>query len=391
MTSKPRYIVHVDMDAFFCSVEQRDNPEHKGKPVIVGADPKDGKGRGVVAACSYEARKYGIHSAMPISTAYKKCPKAVFLRPDMEKYALSSHQIFSILERFTPDIEPISIDEAFMDITGSYTLFGTPLGTCRKIKAAIKKETGLTASIGLAPNKMTAKIASDMEKPDGLVEVKPENLLSFLHPLPAGKLWGVGEKTLETFKRIGIFTIGDLAQRGEEELERLFGKNGQHIWELSNGIDDRSVETIDTIKSISNEHTFEKDVTDTKTILDVLMHLSEKVSMRLRRSDFKGRTITLKIRFSDFKTYTRSTSLEMNTNFVDDIYENVLKKLQQFDTAKRPVRLLGVKVSNLSDTSWQENLFEGTNDKSLKKERIHKALDSIVDRFGAGAVKRRRI
>jgi DNA polymerase-4 len=391
MTSKTRYIVHVDMDAFFCSVEQRDNPEHKGKPVIVGADPKNGKGRGVVAACSYEARKYGIHSAMPISTAYNKCPKAVFLRPDMEKYAMASHQIFSILERFTPDIEPISIDEAFMDITGSYTLFGTPLGTCRKIKAAIKKETDLTASIGLAPNKMTAKIASDMEKPDGLVEVNPVDLLSFLHPLPAGKLWGVGEKTLEAFKRIGIFTIGDLAQRGEEELERLFGVNGQHVWELSNGIDDRSVETVGTIKSISNEHTFEKDVTDTKTILDVLMHLSEKVSMRLRRSDFKGRTITLKIRFSDFKTYTRGISLDMNTNFVDDIYENVLKKLQQFNTDKRPVRLLGVKVSNLSDTSWQENLFEGTNDKSLKKERLHKALDSIVDRFGAGAVKRRRI
>jgi DNA polymerase-4 len=328
---------------------------------------------------------------MPISTAYNKCPKAVFLRPDMEKYAMASHQIFSILERFTPDIEPISIDEAFMDITGSYTLFGTPLGTCRKIKAAIKKETDLTASIGLAPNKMTAKIASDMEKPDGLVEVNPVDLLSFLHPLPAGKLWGVGEKTLEAFKRIGIFTIGDLAQRGEEELERLFGVNGQHVWELSNGIDDRSVETVGTIKSISNEHTFEKDVTDTKTILDVLMHLSEKVSMRLRRSDFKGRTITLKIRFSDFKTYTRGISLDMNTNFVDDIYENVLKKLQQFNTDKRPVRLLGVKVSNLSDTSWQENLFEGTNDKSLKKERLHKALDSIVDRFGAGAVKRRRI
>lgn len=389
MKTRNRYIVHVDMDAFFCSVEQRDNPEYKGRPVIVGADPKNGKGRGVVAACSYEARRYGIHSAMPISTAYKKCPEAVFLRPDIRKYAMVSHQVFDILERFTPDIEPVSIDEAFMDITGSYNLFGTPLTTCRKIKAAIKKETGLTASVGLAPNKMTAKIASDIQKPDGLVEVAPDKLLSFLHPLPVGRLWGVGEKTLGSLKKLGILTIGDLAKRGEEELTRLFGKNGQHVWQLSNGIDGRPVENIETVKSISNEHTFENDTTDEKALLDTLMYLSEKVSGRLRRSGLKGRTVTLKIRFSGFKTYTRSVSLDVNTNFVDDIYGTVTGKLKEFDTDKMPVRLLGVKVSNLSDTCWQENLFENTSDKAAKKERLHKALDSIVERFGAGAVKRR--
>ena len=389
MKTRNRYIVHVDMDAFFCSVEQRDNPEYKGRPVIVGADPKNGKGRGVVAACSYEARRYGIHSAMPISTAYKKCPEAVFLRPDIRKYAMVSHQVFDILERFTPDIEPVSIDEAFMDITGSYNLFGTPLTTCRKIKAAIKKETGLTASVGLAPNKMTAKIASDIQKPDGLVEVAPDKLLSFLHPLPVGRLWGVGEKTLGSLKKLGILTIGDLAKRGEEELTRLFGKNGQHVWQLSNGIDGRPVENIETVKSISNEHTFENDTTDEKALLDTLMYLSEKVSGRLRRSGLKGRTVTLKIRFSGFKTYTRSVSLDVNTNFVDDIYGTVTGKLKEFDTDKMPVRLLGVKVSNLSDTCWQENLFENTGDKAAKKERLHKALDNIVERFGAGAVKRR--
>jgi DNA polymerase-4 len=278
-----------------------------------------------------------------------------------------------------------------MDITGSYSLFGTPIVTCRKIKAAIKEETGLTASVGLASNKMTAKIASDIRKPDGLVEVKPDRLLCFLHPLPVGKLWGVGKKTLESLKRVGIFTIGNLAERGEKELTRLFGRNGQHVWQLSNGIDDRPVESIDTVKSVSNEHTFENDITDEKSILDTLMYLSEKVSGRLRRTGLKGRTITLKIRFSDFKTYTRSISLDMNTNFVDDIYGNVTEKLKEFCTDKRPVRLLGIKVSNLSDTSWQENLFEDASDKTIKKERLHKALDKIVERFGTGAVKRRRV
>ncbi len=236
------------MDAFFAAVEQRDNKEYRGKPVIVGSDPKGGKGRGVVSTCSYEARKFGIHSAMPISIAYRKCPDGVFLPVDMDKYIDASHNVFSVLENFTPDIQPISIDEAFMDISGSWHLFGTPVETCRKIKAAVKKKTALTASLGMAPNMMTAKIASDLKKPDGMVIVPPEGLLEFLHPLPVGRLWGIGAKTESTLKELGILTIGDLASRGEDELGRLFGKHGLHAWDLANGIDPRIVEADDTIR-----------------------------------------------------------------------------------------------------------------------------------------------
>jgi nucleotidyltransferase/DNA polymerase involved in DNA repair len=389
MADKERYIVHVDMDAFFASVEQRDTPEFRDKPVIVGSDPKSGKGRGVVAACSYEARKYGIHSAMPISIAYNKCPRAVFLRPDFKKYVRASHHVFDILERFTPEIEPISIDEAFLDITGSYAIFGSPHETCRMIKDAIKKETGLPSSIGMAPNKMTAKIASDIGKPDGFTEITEEGLSDFLHPLPVGKLWGVGEKTLEHLKKFGINTIGDLAMRREEEMEQMLGKNGKHLWELANGMDPRAVESSGIIKSISNEHTFDEDVTDWSIVKDTLMFLSEKVSRRLRKSDFKGRTITLKIRFSDFKTYTRAVTVQHPTNFADEIYGEVSGKLADFKTGKRPVRLVGVRVSNLSDVSVPADLFYPEEERNLKKERLHKALDRIADKFGQGAVHRR--
>ena len=321
---KEKFFVHVDMDAFFASVEERDNPDFRGKPVVVGADPRGGKGRGVVSACSYEARKFGIHSAMPVSIAYKKCPRAVFLPVNMEKYSRVSEKIFSVFERFTPDVEAISIDEAFLDITGSWHLFGSPRGTCLKIKAAVKKETGLTASVGMAPNMMTAKIASDLDKPDGLVIVSSRGVLRFLHPLPVERLWGVGKKTLEVLKRMGIRTIGDLAHQDVKRLELGFGKNGKHVWDLANGIDPRGVETSEVIKSVSKEHTFEQDIRDWALVKDTLMMLSEQVSRRLRGYGLKGKTITLKIRFSDFKTYTRSVTLQSPANFIDVIYENVI-------------------------------------------------------------------
>jgi len=391
MRDKKRYIVHVDMDAFFASVEQHDHPEYAGRPVIVGADPKGGKGRGVVAACSYEARKFGIHSALPISAAYRRCPDAIFLPGDMPKYARISHEIFELLENFTPDIEPVSIDEAFMDITGSYHLFGTPEETCLKIKSAIKKRMGLTASIGMAPNKMTAKIASDIDKPNGLVIVDKKGILDFLHPLPVEKLWGIGEKTKQTLKNIGINTIGDLAHRDIQELTRVFGKHGEHAWRLARGIDPRSVEMTDIVKSISNEYTFEKDTGEDRRIRDVLMFLSEKVSRRLRKSDLKGRTVTLKIRFADFKTYTRAVTLGTPTNFVDIIYENVAGKMESFDPGKNPVRLVGVRVSNLIDSSMQYDLFDESSDRTKKNERLHKALDRIMDKFGEEALRHRNV
>jgi nucleotidyltransferase/DNA polymerase involved in DNA repair len=383
---KEKYIAHVDMDAFFAAIEQRDNPSYKGKPVIIGAEPKYGKGRGVVSTCSYEARKYGIHSAMPISIAYRKCPDAIFLPVNMPKYARVSRQIFHILENFTPEIEPVSIDEAFLDITGSAHLFGGPIATCRKVKTTIKKEIGLTASVGIAPNKMTAKIASDYIKPNGLVEVKQENLLDFLHPLPVDKLWGIGKKTKNELHKIGIKTIGDLARRNIEELIERFGENGRHAWKLARGIDPRKVEAVDIIKSISNEHTFEKDVNDENTIKDALMQLSESVSWRLRKSDLKGKTITLKIRFSDFKTYTRSVTLEKSTNFIDEIYKNSTERLGEFDLKKKAVRLVGVRVSNLSEKDWQTDLYEKLSDKEKKTERLHRALDRIIDKFGKSAI-----
>jgi DNA polymerase IV len=259
---KRRYIVHVDMDAFFAAIEQRDDPRYRAKPVIVGALPKDGKGRGVVSTCSYEARRFGIHSAMPIREAYRKCPQGIFLPVNMEKYEEVSRRIHGLLYSFTPDIEPVGIDEAFLDITGSYHLFGTALQTCLSIKKSIKEKTGLTASCGLAPTMMAAKIASDLKKPDGMVEVEDEGLLGFLWPLDVRKLWGLGPKLESALNNMGIKTIGDLAKRDVRDIESLLGKNGRHLWELSNGIDERTVETSSEAKSFSGETTFERDTSD---------------------------------------------------------------------------------------------------------------------------------
>jgi nucleotidyltransferase/DNA polymerase involved in DNA repair len=387
---KERFIVHVDMDAFYASVEQRDFPEYRGKPVVVGADPQGGQGRGVVAACSYEAREFGIHSAMPISMAYKRCPHAIYLRGDMKKYVRISRQIFGILEQFTPDIEPISIDEAFLDITGSYKLFGTTEETCRKIKAAIYNETGLKASLGMAPNKMTAKIASDLEKPDGLVIVTREGLLDFLHPLEVSKLWGVGKRTKDELTRLGIKTVGDLASRQLKELSDLLGKGGVHVWKLANGIDPRDVETQVGIKSIGHEHTFTEDVTDLQKIEDTLMWLAEKVSRRLRKKGLRGRTISLKIRLADFSTFTRAKSLHTPTNFVTDLFQTALEKAKGFKLGEQPIRLIGIQVSNLEAETDQLGLFGLTSPGSEKKEKLHEAVDQIKDKFGERAIKHRK-
>jgi DNA polymerase-4 len=377
------------MDAFFAAVEQRDDPSLRGRPVVIGADPKGGRGRGVVAACSYEARPFGLHSAMPISQAYKKCPQAVFLRGDHLKYGRESEKIFAILERFTPDIEPVSIDEAFLDITASSHLFGTPEETCRKIKAAIKAETGLTASVGLAPNKMTAKIASDIGKPDGLVIVTVDRLLNFLHPLPVAKLWGVGEKSRQAFERLGITTIGDLARRDRAAIVRDFGQAGDHVWRLANGLDPRDVAPSEEVKSVGNEHTFEEDIDDQGLMLDILMALSEHVSLRLRRAGLRGRTVTLKIRLAPFMTYTRASTLPEPTNFAEDIYRIASEKLKAFGRKKK-VRLLGVSVSHLGGPADERGLFPGPLPHAEKKEKLHQALDKIKDKFGEEAIRRRK-
>ncbi|MFA5272446.1 MAG: DNA polymerase IV [Candidatus Omnitrophota bacterium] len=391
---KERYIVHVDMDAFFAAIEQRDNPSLKGKPVVIGADPKHGFGRGVVSTASYEARKFGICSAMPISIAYNRCPSAAYLPVNMHKYVYASKQIYNIINTFTPNVEQISIDEAFLDITASLHLFGSALDTCKLIKEKIKKETKLTASIGLAPTKMAAKIASDINKPDGIFEVKQENLLNFLWPLPVEKISGLGEKSKLALNRTGIKTIGDLAKRDKQELVSIFGKNGEYFWYLARGIDESEVKQSEEIKSISNETTFEEDTLDEKLIKRELLNLSESVSGRLRQNKLKARTITLKIRLTGFHTYTRAITLSKSTNFVDEIYKTSNRIYSDFIASKdlnrkTKIRLIGIKTSNLIDSGIKDSLFDEGRDK--KKENIHKAVDKIKEKFGDNSIGRARV
>ncbi|MCQ9205806.1 MAG: DNA polymerase IV [Omnitrophica bacterium] len=382
--SKERFIAHIDMDAFFAAVEQRDNPKLLNRPVIIGADPKGGKGRGVVSTCSYEARKFDVHSALPISIAYRRCPQAVFLPPDMEKYKRVFDQIYDIIYDFTPVIEVISIDEAFLDLTGSFHLFNTPAEACLLLKARIKQELGLTASLGLAPTKMAAKIASDLDKPDGFIRVKQGELRTFLWPLGVEKLWGLGKKSTLLLNEIGIRTIGDLAKANPLHLEGQFGKHAKAWWESANGFDERQVETDDRIKSVSNETTFDKDTKNKQKIEATLIGLSERVSLRLRRQCLKGKTITLKIRLEGFNTYTRAITLGKATNFCDMIYKVIKKLFYNFDLKNKGVRLVGVKVSNLIASDIRDSIFY--DEKDEKKENIHKAIDKIKQEFGSGAI-----
>lgn len=385
LMKKERYIVHVDMDAFFAAIEQRDNPGCRGKPVIVGSDPKGGRGRGVVSTCSYEARKLGVHSATPISIAYRKCPNAVFLPVDMGKYSRVSGQIFEILRSFTPRLEEVSIDEAFLDISETYALFGTPLDVCRQIKERIRKETGLTASVGLAPTKMAAKIASGLKKPDGLVEVKKEKLLDFMHPLDVDNLWGVGKKTKALLSSIGIETIGDVAKRSRKELREFLGKNGEWLWEMAQGIDASEVETEREVKSISNETTFEKDTRSGKQILAELSRLCEQVADRLRAANFKCRTVTLKIRFENFETHTRTLTLEKPTNFAEVLIRTTRKLFADSGAKERKVRLVGVRASNFSCAD-ETTLFPDKND--ARREKLSQAVTVIRSKFGCDSILR---
>ncbi len=381
---KERYIAHADMDAFFAAVEQRDNPSYRGKPVVVGSDPKKGRGRGVVSTCSYEARAYGIHSAMPISLAWRKCPNAVFLPVEMERYCAESRAVYKIFYSFTPDIEPIGIDEAFLDISGSYHLFGTPHETCLKIKAKIMKETGLSASIGLAPTKMAAKIASDIDKPDGMVQVTQEGLLKFLWPLEVRRIWGLGPKAEEALAGIGVKTIGELACRNPLELEKLLGKTGLQFWRLANGLDERDVETERESKSVSNELTFDEDISDKKRIESTFAYLAEKVSGRLRRDNLDCRTVTIKIRLADFSTFTRSVTMAYPTSHFDELYKEVKGLYNNFGRSNISVRLVGVKASQISPAGFQKDLFAPRE--CGKAEMAQKAADKINKKFGEGSV-----
>ena len=381
-----RIILHVDMDAFFAAIEQREHPQFKGKPVIVGADPREGKGRGVVSTCSYEARKFGVHSAMPVSQAYRLCPQGIYVRPNGTLYSAVSKKIFRIFYEFTDLVEPLSIDEAFLDVTGSTRLFGDGVTIAKKIKQRILEKEHLTASIGVAPNKYLAKIASDLEKPDGLVIVDPDKIEAFLHPLDISRLWGAGPKTQEILGKMGIRTIGDLARFPLEILKNKLGSQGEHFYRLAHGIDDRPVVTEEGVKSVSNEHTFGTDTANPDEIRHTLLFLAEKVGYRLRKKQLKGSTIHLKLRYENFSTITRNLTLNHLTDRTQEIFEMAQKLFEANYQSGRKVRLIGVGISGFqSKTAGQLSLFR---EQEEKHERLDRVQDLLADRFGKHIVQR---
>jgi len=393
-----RTILHVDMDAFYTSVEQRDRPEYRGKPVIVGADPKEGRGRGVVAAASYEARRFGVRSAMPISRAWRACPQGVYLRGDMEKYSEVSRRIMDILESYTDWVEPLSIDEAFLDVS-AICLPERGRALASEIKEAIWKKEELRASIGVAPNKFLAKIASDLEKPDGLVVVRPGAELEFLRDLPIERLWGVGPKTAELLRCSGFRRISDLwslstsdprmASMGLSGLLGLSGKHGEHLLLLARGIDDRPVVPHQEPKSIGHETTFEEDIDDPARVRKTLLSLADAVAVRLRKHDLEGKTVTLKFRDESFVTETRAHTLPHPVADGASIFEAAIGLLDRIRWKGRKIRLLGVSVSSLSKRgeARQLSLFDRP-EKIVKNEKLGRARDALEARFGKGAVSR---
>ena len=378
----PRSIVHVDMDAFYAAVEQRDCPEIRGKPVIVGADPR---GRGVVSTASYEARRYGIHSATPIGRAFRLCPHGVFLPVDMPKYARVSAEIMAILADFTPAVEPLSLDEAFLDVTGSQHLFGPPLEIARRIKARILAEVGLTASAGIAPNKFLAKVASDLEKPDGLVEVRLGEEAAFLRDLPIQRLWGVGPTTEAALATMGVRTIGQLARLPRTRLAERFGESGRQLWRLARGEDDRPVVPSEEPKSLGAEETFERDTSDLGRLRATLLAQADRVGAELRAQGFRGRTVTLKVRFTDFRTVTRRDTSEVPTADGGEIFRRAWAAFLRLERSQ-PIRLVGLSVSGLDRAADPRQLaLFGRPDRA---EQVARVTDELRARFGSDVVQR---
>ncbi|HBE76288.1 MAG TPA: DNA polymerase IV [Firmicutes bacterium] len=385
-----RKILHIDMDAFFAAVEQHDNPDYFGKPVIVGADPR---GRGVVSTCSYEARKFGIHSAQPIGEAYRLCPQGIFLPVRGERYAQVSRCIMQLLSEYTPLIEPLSLDEAFLDLTGSEKIFGSSAEIGKRIVKDIQRKLGLSASIGIASNKFLAKLASDLQKPHGFVIITPENVGELLDGLKVNRLWGVGPKTEAHLQQLGIETIGMLRRSDPEVLAANFGEVGLQLYLLAHGQDDRPVLPEEAAKSIGHEITFQVDTGDRSFLAGVLLWLSDQVARRLRQQSCKGRIITVKIRDCNFKTLTKRTTLTEATDFEEQIYSEALKLVQQAAWGINRVRLLGVSVSGFgSEGGTQLGLFEEEQPmlqcacahRDLGK--LHQTVDRLRDRFGEGII-----
>jgi nucleotidyltransferase/DNA polymerase involved in DNA repair len=374
------------MDAFYASIEQLDHPEYKGKPVIVGADPKGGSGRGVVAACSYEARKFGVRSALPISRAWKLCPNGVYVRPRMKRYVEVSHQVMEVFRRYTDLVEPLSIDEAFLDITGSVALLGQPDSIARSIKDEIKKSTGLNASVGLAPNKFLAKIASDLRKPDAFVIVEETQIETFLRDLPISRLWGVGPKTELRLKEMGFHTIGQVASAPREALIRPLGSLGEHLYQLSHGRDERPVIPDWEPKSVGTETTFDEDTDDLKLLLSTILELSDHVAERLRKDEYRARKVTLKLRYANFSTHTKQRSLEKPIQTGEEIAAIARELFAQFPLNQK-IRLIGVSAGDLhrdGGDPQQLPLFGLSND----KEKLSHTVDEIKQKFGADSLRR---
>jgi len=378
----PRQIIHLDMDAFYPSVELLDQPALKDKAVIVGG----GRKRGVVSSASYEARKYGVHSAQPMAEAMRLCPHGVFLPVRMSRYKEVSRKVFEIYQRFTPLLEPLSIDEAFLDVTGSVRLFGNAVEMAVKIKQAVRKEIGLTVSAGVAPSKFVAKIASDMEKPDGLTVVEPHGVKVFLSSLPVSRMWGVGKVTQAALKDFDVHTFGDLRRLPVGVLERRFGAHGRQMHLLSMGIDDREVVPEHAVKSVGHEETFLEDLEALTDIQREVLSLAERVARRLRRVALSGKTVTLKVKYHDFTQITRSETLGQFTDDSMTIYGAARGLLEKTEAGKRPVRLLGVSLSQFEPgREDQLSLFGPKIDE--KRRMLNQTLDSLQDKHGEGSVR----
>ncbi len=378
-------ILHVDMDAFYASVEQRDRPELRGRPVVVGGDPH---GRGVVSAASYQARRFGVHSAMPAAAAARLCPQAVFVPPRIDHYARVSRQIHRIFQRYTPLVEPLALDEAFLDVRGSEGLFGPAEEIGHRIKQDIRDQLRLVASVGVAPNKFLAKVASDLDKPDGFVVVPADGVQAFLDPLPVETLWGVGRVGGQAFQRLGVDTIGRLRRLAPQDLRRQFGSLGDHLWQLAHGVDPRPVVPDHQAKSISHETTFKIDVRDAQVLRAWLLELTEQVARRVRAGGLRGRTVHLKVRFADFRTITRNHTLPEPTDVTEEIWQAVAGLFRDRVPAQHPpVRLLGMGLSGFDRGGQRQRLLFDQPEQG-RQSRLDEVTDEIRARWGRSAIGR---
>jgi DNA polymerase IV len=379
-----RAILHVDMDAFYASVEQLDRPELRGRPVLVGHDGP----RGVVAAASYEARRFGCRSAMPMGRAKRLCPHAAIVESRFERYTGVSERVFGICESITPLVEPLSIDEAFLDVTGSTRLFGEPLTIATLIKQRIRAETGVTASVGVAPNKFLAKLCSDWDKPDGLTMLRPDQVLARLAPLPIGRMWGVGPVTEKRLSARGMGTFGDLQRLSLAEACSRLGPDAEHFWRLARGEDDRPVLPDSEARSLGAEQTFGHDVDQPDAVRQVVLAQMERVAARLRRHGLLARTVTVKIRYGDFQTITRSATTPRATDRTDRLRDQAGALFSRWALASfQPVRLIGVSVNQLVPAgAGQQALFNEPEED--RGRRLDRATDAVRDRFGPDAIQR---